>query len=112
MRGGEEMGQLTLSRLFTLHAAVLPAAILGVIALHLIAFRRFGSVGPWVESERQRKGIFWPDQVHKDALTGITVILALLALCAFAPKAWQTLIRSCRTTARRTVRKTGESPSC
>jgi ubiquinol-cytochrome c reductase cytochrome b subunit len=86
MRGGEEMGQLTLSRLFTLHAAVLPAALLGLIALHLIAFRWFGSVGPWAASERARKGFFWPDQVFKDAVVGACVILALVGLSVFLPK--------------------------
>lgn len=86
MRGGEEMGQLTLSRLFIVHTAILPATLIALIGTHLIAFRRSGSVGPWDEAQREIKGQFWPDQVFKDALIGTLIILALITLAVFAPK--------------------------
>ncbi|MGO9612763.1 MAG: cytochrome b N-terminal domain-containing protein [Dissulfurispiraceae bacterium] len=86
MRGGEDMGQLTLSRFFTIHTSILPPTLLALITLHLIAFRRFGSVGPWHEAERGVKGIFWPDQVYKDLVVGVIVILALITLSVFAAK--------------------------
>lgn len=85
MRGGEEMGQLALSRLFAVHTAVLPAVLIGLFAIHIIAVRRFGSVGPWKEKERTRKGLFWPDQVFKDALGTTLVFLVLVALAVFIP---------------------------
>lgn len=47
LRGGEEMGQLALSRLFVLHTEVLPANLLALSGIHIVAMRRFGSVGPW-----------------------------------------------------------------
>ncbi len=86
MRGGEAMGQLTISRLFIVHAAILPAGLLAAIGAHLIAFRRFGSVGPWNQAQRQTTGLFWPDQVVKDALMGTLIILILISLTVFAPK--------------------------
>ena len=86
MRGGEEMGQLTLSRLFIVHTAILPVTLIALIAAHLIAFRRFGNVGPWDESQRVIKGQFWPDQVFKDALISTIIILTLVTLVVFAPK--------------------------
>lgn len=86
MRGGEEMGQLTLSRLFIVHTAILPVTLVVLILAHLIAFRRFGSVGPWVESQRALKGQFWPEQVFKDALISTLVVLALVTLTVFMPK--------------------------
>ena len=46
LRGGDLMGQLALSRMFVLHVAILPAILLAFLAVHLAAFRRFGSVGP------------------------------------------------------------------
>ena len=86
MRGGEEMGQLTLSRLFIVHTAVLPVTLATLIIAHLIAFRSFGSVGPWDEARRSIKGQFWPDQVFKDALMSTIIILGLITLVVFAPK--------------------------
>jgi ubiquinol-cytochrome c reductase cytochrome b subunit len=84
-RGGETMGQLTLSRFFVQHVAILPALLLMVIILHLIAFRQFGSAGAWQPAPRQRSSQFWPDQVLKDALVGVLVLLVLIALAAYAP---------------------------
>ena len=40
LRGGAKMGQLTLSRFFILHVAILPAILLAVIAIHIVAFDR------------------------------------------------------------------------
>lgn len=85
LRGGEEMGQLALSRLFTVHTAVLPAALLALFGIHIIAMRRFGSVGPWVEEKRKAKGQFWPDQVFKDAIAATSVVLLLIVLTVLLP---------------------------
>ena len=85
LRGGEEMGQLALSRLFVLHTALLPGARLALFGIHIIAMRRFGSVGPWSEEARIVKGPFWPDQVFKDVVAGTAVILLLIFLVVFLP---------------------------
>ncbi|MCL4475923.1 MAG: cytochrome b N-terminal domain-containing protein [Nitrospirae bacterium] len=85
LRGGEEMGQLALSRLFVIHTAVLPGALLALFVIHIIAMRRFGSVGPWDEEARMKKDPFWPDQVFKDAVAGTTVFLLLILLVVFLP---------------------------
>jgi ubiquinol-cytochrome c reductase cytochrome b subunit len=86
MRGGVSMGQLTLSRLFAIHVGIFPVLLAFLIVLHLISFRRSGSVGPWNESKRNVTGSFWPDQVFKDTIISIIVILILITLCVFAPK--------------------------
>ena len=86
MRGGSDIGQLTLSRLFAVHVGILPALLAILIIMHLIAFRRFGSIGPWNESLRKTAEPFWPDQVFKDTITAIAVVLVLVSLCVFAPK--------------------------
>src|SRR5207247_10660549 len=46
MRGGNEMGTLTLSRFFVGHVFLLPGAILGLIAAHVFLFRKAGAAGP------------------------------------------------------------------
>ncbi len=85
LRGGEEMGQLALSRLFNIHTQILPAALIALFGIHIIAMRRFGAVGPWDEAKREPKGLFWPDQVFKDAVVGTTVFLLLVFLSVFLP---------------------------
>jgi ubiquinol-cytochrome c reductase cytochrome b subunit len=84
MRGGVDMGTLTLSRFFVVHAMVLPAAIFGVIALHVVLFRKAGSAGPISESPvepTQPTEPFYPRQVVIDGCFAlvITGVLALLA---------------------------------
>ena len=85
IRGGSSMGQLTLSRFFILHVAVIPGIIVMFIILHLVAFRKHGSVGPWEEEKRNVTGQFWPDQIFKDVLVAIIILLALVALSTFSP---------------------------
>ena len=82
-RGGETMGQQTLSRFFIFHVAILPALLLGFIAIHLAAFRQFGSVGPWDPEKSKRVGKFWPDQVYKDILVASLIIIIAAGLCVF-----------------------------
>ena len=58
LRGGDSMGQLTLSRFFTIHTVLIPALTIVIIVFHLISFRQTGSVGPWNESKRKKSGDF------------------------------------------------------
>ncbi|MFN2198269.1 MAG: cytochrome b N-terminal domain-containing protein [Anaerolineales bacterium] len=83
--GGSTMGQLTLSRFFILHVALLPGLLMLVLGIHLVAFRKPGSVGPWNEEKRAKTGNFWPDQVMKDAIVGVVVFVILIALVVFFP---------------------------
>ena len=82
-RGGETMGQPTLSRFFIFHVAILPALLVGFIILHLAAFRQFGGAGSWQVEKPRPIGKFWPDQVYKDILVAALVIVALIGLCVF-----------------------------
>ncbi|MDA8077513.1 MAG: cytochrome b N-terminal domain-containing protein [Nitrospiraceae bacterium] len=88
LRGGEEMGQLTLSRFFAVHTMLLPAALVTLFGIHITAMRRFGSVGPWDEAKRRTSGPFWPDQVYKDAVSGTLVLFLLISLSVFLPPAY------------------------
>jgi len=85
MRGGQEMGQLALSRMFVLHVAIFPVGLLALAGFHLVAFRRFGGVGPWDEARRSRSGRFWPDQLFKDTLSCSVLFIILIALVVLAP---------------------------
>ena len=85
MRGGENMGQLTLSRLFVMHTSVLPLALLAIFGVHFIAFKTSGAVGPWDALKRKVSGPFWPDQAYKDILMGTGIFVLLIFLSAFVP---------------------------
>jgi len=85
MLGGGVIGQLTLSRFFILHAAILSGGLMTLAAIHLIALRKVGNAGPWGEKEREKKGPFWPDQLFKDGFVASVIILLLVALSVYAP---------------------------
>jgi mono/diheme cytochrome c family protein len=81
--GGPEMGQLTLSRFFIMHVAILPFILLTFIIIHLVAFRQFGSVGPWKKARSLISGPFWPDQVFKDLVVSLIVMQLLIILSVY-----------------------------
>jgi len=85
LRGGAAMSQMTLSRFFVLHAFVLPGLLGILIILHLVAFKQFGSVGPWDQERRKKMGLFWPNQVLKDLIAVSVIFLILVGLSAFWP---------------------------
>jgi ubiquinol-cytochrome c reductase cytochrome b subunit len=85
LRGGAAMGQLTLSRFFIIHTALLPPLLLACVAAHIVAFRQFGIAGPWEEARRRRLGHFWPDQIFKDAVVFAAIVLALIGLSVYIP---------------------------
>ncbi len=84
LQGGPILGQLTLSRFFFLHVAILPGALMLFVVLHLVAFRKAGISGPWDEIKRNRTGSFWPDQVFKDAAVVTLIFVILVGLAAYA----------------------------
>ncbi|HED08573.1 MAG TPA: c-type cytochrome [Ignavibacteria bacterium] len=85
LRGGNFMGQLTLSRFFILHTAIIPGIAIIIIVAHLIAFRNSGSVGPWSNKKKKASGNFWPDQIALDIIVASLILLILIALSAFSP---------------------------
>lgn len=85
MLAGGVIGQLTLSRFFILHAALVSGALFALAAVHLVALRKVGNAGPWDEKKRMLTGPFWPDQVFKDGLAASVVIFILVALSVIFP---------------------------
>jgi ubiquinol-cytochrome c reductase cytochrome b subunit len=83
MRGGAAMSQATLSRFFVGHVAILPGILAALIVAHLVAFRQYGSVGPWNEEKRRKSGWFWPNQIVKDLIVIAVIFVVLVGLSAF-----------------------------
>ncbi|MDQ2919657.1 MAG: cytochrome b N-terminal domain-containing protein [Verrucomicrobiota bacterium] len=88
MRGGNEMGTLTLSRFFVAHVFIIPIAVLGFIAAHVYLFRKAGAAGPPQEDPVRPKlppERFYPRQVMMDAMMTLLVIAVLGALAHWLP---------------------------
>lgn len=82
--GGPTVGQVTLSRFFTGHVAIVPLVLGAIILLHLVVFRLPGAAGPFSEKRRKKaEGDFWPDQVLKDLVVAAVVFVAIVGLAAF-----------------------------
>lgn len=79
--GGKEYGHLTLTRFFALHAGVLPLLLIVFLAIHLALFRRHGIKA--VKTESRAMQYFWPEQVLKDAVACLAVLVAIVALSVF-----------------------------
>lgn len=88
MRGGTEMGTLTISRFFVAHVFLIPAAIFALLASHIFLFRKAGAAGPADEDPyhpRQKPELFYPRQVLMDLSLTALLIIGLGALCFFVP---------------------------
>lgn len=88
LRGGAQMGTLTISRFFVLHVFLIPGSIFALIATHVLLFRKAGAAGPFrgEPAELKRKTeLFYPRQVVMDLALTALLIVGLGVLCFFAP---------------------------
>jgi Cytochrome b subunit of the bc complex len=88
MRGGDEMGTLTVSRFFVAHVFILPAVLIAFIATHVYLFRKAGAAGPPSEDPVNPKlptQRFYPRQVVMDTIVALVMILILGSFAHFAP---------------------------
>ena len=91
IRGDYGIADATLNRFFSLHVAALPLALLGLVALHLVALRQTGSNNPDGIEIKARVGAdgkpldgipFHPYYTVKDVV-GIGIFFVLFALVVF-----------------------------
>jgi ubiquinol-cytochrome c reductase cytochrome b subunit len=86
MRGGTDMGTLTISRFFVAHVFLIPACIFALVASHIFLFRKAGAAGPVTPIDlKQETELFYPRQVLMDLALTALLIIGLGALCFFAP---------------------------
>lgn len=85
MRGGNEMGTLTISRFFVAHVFLIPSCIFAIVAAHIFFFRKAGAAGPVDEhptAPTQKTEMFYPRQVLMD-LSLTTLLIAALGFLSF-----------------------------
>ncbi len=88
IRGGTDMGTLTLSRFFAAHVFLIPALIFAFVAVHVYLFRKAGAAGPISAdpvAPKQRTESFYPRQLLMDVGFALLLIAALGLLAHFAP---------------------------
>ena len=73
--GGSDYGHHTLTRFFALHAGIIPGVIIAFIVAHIYLFRRHGLTPK--EPRRRPDAAFWPDQVLRDAVACLAVLLVV-----------------------------------
>ncbi|MBL9188053.1 MAG: cytochrome b N-terminal domain-containing protein [Opitutaceae bacterium] len=76
--GGNDYGHHTLTRFFALHAGIIPGLIIAFIVGHIYLFRKHG-LTPKLP-KRRPDAAFWPDQVLRDAIACLAVLLVVLFL--------------------------------
>jgi ubiquinol-cytochrome c reductase cytochrome b subunit len=88
VRGGTEMGTLTISRFFVAHVFLIPAGIFALVASHIVLFRKAGAAGPVNEDPydaKQQSQPFYPRQVLMDLSLTALLMVGLGLLCFFVP---------------------------
>jgi ubiquinol-cytochrome c reductase cytochrome b subunit len=76
--GASDYGHYTLTRFFALHAGVLPALLVLFLVPHVLLFRRHGIC--YHQPPKGPDTTFWPDQVLKDAVACLAVLVVVLLL--------------------------------
>ncbi len=80
LQGGSTIGALTLTRWYSAHVIFLPAALIALVALHMVLMRKQGISGP-VTPRAGHPVPFYPAQASRDVTM---ILLVLAALVAFA----------------------------
>ncbi|MDP6849476.1 MAG: cytochrome bc complex cytochrome b subunit [Planctomycetota bacterium] len=86
--GGDAYNANTLSRFFVLHGAVLPAAILGLVFLHITIIRLQGVSELSFEDEPEDKPKhfnFFPDHFFTELILGLSLMILLCTLAIVFP---------------------------
>jgi len=82
VQGGNEYGNLTLTRFFSLHVLILPATLVLLVTVHVALFRKHGHTPQWWlkdEELARRQRPFWPDQMFRD-MVAMAVVFAVLVI--------------------------------
>ncbi len=92
VRGGERVGPATFRRAFAAHVALLPLALVALVALHVAWVRRTGLAGPARRSgtapSAEPDTPLFPDFVPRAASVLVVGLLSLVALVVLLPGAF------------------------
>lgn len=84
MRGGNDVGDVTLTRFFWLHIAVLPLGLMGLLMLHLLMVQLQGMSKP-LGARGERAIPFFPNFFLRDLIAWSLILGAVLAVSVYSP---------------------------
>jgi quinol-cytochrome oxidoreductase complex cytochrome b subunit/mono/diheme cytochrome c family protein len=88
LQGGPQLGDLTLTRFFTIHGFLLPGLVIALVVIHLYLFRVHGVTPPWWQTPAEHRAAqepFWPNQALKDGVFMLLFLIGIGLWCAFHP---------------------------
>ena len=85
LKGSEEIGAETLTRMYMIHVLILPLVALAVISLHLLLNQVLGSSIPIGEKETGPPIKFFPNFLYRDIVSWIIGLVVLFALSTMLP---------------------------
>jgi quinol-cytochrome oxidoreductase complex cytochrome b subunit len=88
MLAGEVYNERTLSRLYILHAAILPATVIVLLIMHILLIRLHGITEFQFagEAKDQPKHFnFWPDHAYTELIIGLVLMIVLSVLATVLP---------------------------
>jgi ubiquinol-cytochrome c reductase cytochrome b subunit/cytochrome b6 len=88
IRGGQEISGNTLTRLYVFHIVIFPAALAGLVVLHIIFVRLQGVTQFEFERERRsrhRTYPLFPDHILTEAILGILILYLLTMMAIIFP---------------------------
>jgi ubiquinol-cytochrome c reductase cytochrome b subunit len=83
--GGHGHGQLSLTRFYTLHVAVLPLGLVALVGGHLALVRKHGLTPPVVVAPGTEGARWWPGQAARDAVWALLAVGAVYLLAQRIP---------------------------
>ncbi|MBI4597107.1 MAG: cytochrome bc complex cytochrome b subunit [Candidatus Omnitrophica bacterium] len=84
LRGGGDVGDVTLTRFFWLHIAILPIGLLGLLGLHLAMIQLQGMSKP-LSVKDERAIPFFPNFLLRDLIGWVLMLGAVLAVSVYWP---------------------------
>jgi len=89
LRGGDTIGQATLSRFFVIHVAALPLLLMALLGVHLLLVQNHGMSEPTgfkaLPASEKKYEKFFPDFFYNDVLVWILAFNVLALLVAWFP---------------------------
>lgn len=85
MLGGNDFGNLTITRFFGFHVFILPALLMVFLVVHIVLFRRHGVTPRWDRKPQELSATtepFWPRQLTLDVVfaSGVVAVLVWLTV--------------------------------
>ncbi|HHL40840.1 MAG TPA: hypothetical protein ENJ37_10060 [Deltaproteobacteria bacterium] len=83
LRGGAEVSELTLLRLYDLHTKLLPLVLVLLVAGHILVVRYLGFAR--IEGEEEKVHPFYPDHLLKTGLVAVALLLFMVNIVMIYP---------------------------